>query len=97
MKCCIGINVYRIVYSGIGDSKKYCGFAEHLDDNQALILNNPKDAQEMSEKINSVFSDVNLRATIAKNGFEKSQSISWENTLEKTLLAYNTVLENKRG
>ena len=81
----------------IVSSKKYCGFAEHLDDNQALILNNPKDAQEMSEKINSVFSDVNLRATIAKNGFEMSQSISWENTLEKTLLAYNTVLENKRG
>jgi hypothetical protein len=43
-----------------------------------------------------MFTDVGLREKIAMNGFEKSQSISWENTLEKTLLAYNIVLENKK-
>jgi len=81
----------------IVSNKSYCGFAEHLNDKQALILNNPKDAIELSEKINLVFSDASLREEIAKNGFQKTQSISWENTLEKTLLAYNIVLKNKRN
>ena len=80
----------------IVSNKNYCGFAEHLNDKQALILNDPKDAIELSEKINLVFSDVSLREEIAKNGFEKTQSISWENTLEQTLLAYNIILKNKR-
>jgi len=77
----------------IVSNKNYCGFVEHLNDKQALILNNPKDAIELSEKINLVFSDAGLREEIAKNGFEKTQSISWENTLEKTLLAYNIILK----
>jgi len=42
-----------------------------------------------------VFSDASLIEKIAKNGFEKTKSISWENTLEQTLLAYNIVLKNK--
>jgi UDP-glucose:(heptosyl)LPS alpha-1,3-glucosyltransferase len=79
----------------IVSNKNYCGFAEHLNDEQALILNNPKDAIELSEKINLVFSDASLIEKIAKNGFEKTKSISWENTLEQTLLAYNIVLKNK--
>jgi UDP-glucose:(heptosyl)LPS alpha-1,3-glucosyltransferase len=80
----------------IVSNKHYCGFAEHLDNKQALILKNPKDAIELSKMISLMFTDVGLREKIAINGFEKSQSISWENTLEKTLLAYNIVLENKK-
>ena len=81
----------------IVSNKHYCGFAEHLNNEQALILENPRDAVELSKKINLLFSDVTLRKNIAKNGFEKSQSISWEDTLEQTLLAYNIVLKNKRN
>jgi len=77
----------------IVSNKDYCGFAEHLNDDQALILDNPKDEVELSKKINMMFLDVNFRKNIAENGFEKSQSISWENTLEQTLLAYNIVLK----
>ena len=43
-----------------------------------------------------MFTDTSLREKITINGFEKSKSISWENTLEKTLLAYNIVLKNKK-
>jgi len=81
----------------IVSNNNYCGFAEHLNNEQALILENPRDAVELSKKINLLFSDVTLRKNIAKNGFEKSQSISWEGTLEQTLLAYNIVLKNKRN
>ena len=79
----------------IVSNKHYCGFAEHLNNEQALILENPKDAIELSKMINLMFTDSSLRKNIAKNGFEKSQSISWKNTLEQTLLAYNIVLKNK--
>jgi UDP-glucose:(heptosyl)LPS alpha-1,3-glucosyltransferase len=81
----------------IVSNKKYCGFAEHLNDDQALILDNPKDKIELSKKINLIFSDIEFRKTIAEKGYKKSQSISWKNTLEKTLLAYNIVLENNRN
>ncbi len=80
----------------IVSNKNYCGLAEHLDDEQALILDNPKDEIELSKKINLIFSDAKLRSNIAENGFERSQSVSWESTLEQTLLAYNIVLSNKR-
>lgn len=80
----------------IVSNKKYCGFAEHLDDNQALILDNPKDSVELLKKINLIVSDVDLRKNIARNGFDKSQSITWENTLEQTLFAYNIILKNKK-
>jgi glycosyltransferase involved in cell wall biosynthesis len=81
----------------IVSNKNYCGFTEHLNDEQALILENPKDAIELSKMINLMFTDADLRKKITINGFEKTQSISWENTLEKTLLAYNIVLKNKRN
>jgi UDP-glucose:(heptosyl)LPS alpha-1,3-glucosyltransferase len=80
----------------IVSNKNYCGFAEHLNDEQALILENPKDEIELSKMINLMFTDTSLREKITINGFEKSKSISWENTLEKTLLAYNIVLKNKK-
>jgi UDP-glucose:(heptosyl)LPS alpha-1,3-glucosyltransferase len=79
----------------IVSNKNYCGFAEHLNDEQALILENPKDAIELSKMINLMLTDTSLREKITINGFEKSKSISWENTLEQTLLAYNIVLKNK--
>ena len=81
----------------IVSNKNYCGFSEHLNDDQALILDNPKDAIELSEKINLLFSDVSFREAIASNGFDKSQTISWENTLKMTLLAYNIISKNKEG
>ena len=81
----------------IVSNELYCGFAEHLNHEQALILNNPQDEVELSEKINLVYSNTELRESIAKKGFEKSQSINWENTLEKTLLAYNIILKNKEN
>jgi UDP-glucose:(heptosyl)LPS alpha-1,3-glucosyltransferase len=81
----------------IVSNKKYCGFTEHLDNDQALILDNPKDEIELSKKINLIFSDIKFRESIAMKGFKKSQFISWESTLEKTLLTYNIVLKNKRN
>jgi len=80
----------------IVSNKKYCGFSEHLNNDQVLILENPRDEIELSKKINLIFSDIEFRETIAEKGYKKSQSINWENTLEKTLLAYNIVLKKSK-
>jgi UDP-glucose:(heptosyl)LPS alpha-1,3-glucosyltransferase len=81
----------------IVSSKQYCGFTEHLNEKQALILNNPKDINDLSIKINQLYENTEYRNEIAENGFKKSQTISWENTLKNTLLAYNIVIKKRGG
>ena len=70
---------------------KYCGFSEYLNDSQALILDDPKDEIELASKINFLYENIEEREKIAQNGYELSKKISWENTLHKTLLAYNLI------
>jgi len=80
----------------IVSNKNYCGFSEHLNNNQALILQDPKDPIELSEKINKLLLNQSLRDSLAENGYKKSQAITWENTVQKTLLAYNTIHKTKK-
>ena len=75
---------------------KYCGFSEHLNKNQAVILKNPKDEIELAEKINFLFENIKERNKIAENGYELSKKISWEATLHKTLSAYNLITSQSR-
>jgi len=70
---------------------KFCGLSEYLNDSQAVILKNPIDEIEIASKIDFLYKNIDERLKIAQNGFEKSKTISWEKTLEKTLLAYNKV------
>ncbi len=76
----------------IVSSAKYCGFSEHLDNNEATILNNPTDSQEISMDIQTLNNQLELRNKISENGFKKSQAINWENTTNKTLDAYKKIL-----
>ena len=70
---------------------KFCGLSEYLNDSQAVILKNPIDEIEIASKIDFLYKNIDERLKIAQNGFEKSKTISWEKTLEKTLIAYNEV------
>jgi UDP-glucose:(heptosyl)LPS alpha-1,3-glucosyltransferase len=76
----------------IVSSAKYCGFSEHLDSNEAIILNNPTDSQEISISIQTLNNQLELRNKISESGFKKSQEISWKNTTNKTLNAYKKIL-----
>ena len=69
----------------------FCGFSEHLDNLQALMLDNPRDENELAAKINFLYQNTNERVKIARNGYEKSKSISWENTLVNTLEVYRSM------
>ena len=71
---------------------KYCGFSEHLDNEEAIILDNPIDSQEISTDIQTLTNQLELRNKISENGFKKSQAINWENTTNKTLKAYKEIL-----
>ena len=76
----------------IVSSANYCGFSEHLDNEEAIILNNPIDSQEISMGIQKLNNQLELRNKISKNGFIKAQTINWVNTTNKTLNAYKKIL-----
>jgi len=75
----------------IVSSAKYCGFSEHLDRDEAIILNNPENSIEISQGIQTLAEKQELHIKISENGFKKSQTISWENTTNRTLNAYKKI------
>ena len=77
----------------IVSSAKHCGFSEHLDNEEAIILNNPTDPQEISMSIQTLNNQLEFRNKISKNGFKKSKQISWNKTLTCTLNSYKGVYE----
>ena len=76
----------------IVSSVNYCGFSEHLNNEEAVILNNLKDSQEISIGIQTLTNQLELRNKISENGFKKSKTINWGNTTNKTLKAYKEIL-----
>jgi glycosyltransferase involved in cell wall biosynthesis len=70
---------------------KFCGFSEHLNNSQALILKNPKDENELSTQINLLYQNPEKRIEITQNAFEIVKKITWKNTLIKTLEAYKSI------
>jgi|JYMV01.1.fsa_nt_gi UDP-glucose:(heptosyl)LPS alpha-1,3-glucosyltransferase len=69
----------------IVSNNKYCGFSEHLGIQDAIILESPRDENEISKSINDLRVNSNTRDKIAKSGYEKAIKITWEKTLEQTL------------
>jgi len=76
----------------IVSNAQYCGFSEHLSENEALLINNPKDSKEISQHISTLINDSDLRHKLAKNGKNKAALITWDNTMEQTLKAYTKAL-----
>jgi UDP-glucose:(heptosyl)LPS alpha-1,3-glucosyltransferase len=72
-------------------NSKFCGLSEYLNNSQALFLENPKDEIELAKKISLLYENRNERIKLAHNGYAKSLELNWKNTLEKTLLAYNSI------
>jgi UDP-glucose:(heptosyl)LPS alpha-1,3-glucosyltransferase len=73
----------------------YCGFAEHLSNNEALLIHNPTDTAEIAQYINKLFTDTELRQSLASKGRDKALSITWEETLAQTQSAFNKALAKK--
>ena len=56
----------------------------------------PKDINDMTEKIADVLNDESLRTKLIKNGYNQIKKYSWAKTAEQTLAVYNEVLRNSK-
>jgi glycosyltransferase involved in cell wall biosynthesis len=54
----------------------------------------PTDIQAMSDAINEVLSDKDLRLSLIKKGHDRAAQYSWRRAAEQTLAVYNRVLAN---
>lgn len=57
---------------------------------------NPKDVEDMAQKINEVLEDKVLRDKLIKNGKEQVKKYSWRKTAEQTLEVYKKALESNK-
>jgi len=57
----------------------------------AAILVNPKNIQEISEKINSIMNSDILKKQLVQKGLKRVKDFSWKITAEKTLKLYNEI------
>lgn len=58
----------------------------------SALLCSPSNIDELTESILSAILDNNVRTTLIQKGFEKSNSLSWENTAIETLKSYNDII-----
>jgi len=58
----------------------------------AAVLFNPNDIDELSNKLYEVLMDENIKQELIHKGFIKNNSLSWEKTALDTLKAYKTIL-----
>jgi len=79
----------------IVSNQNYCGFSEHLNKQEAILLENPESASEIAEKIHFLFNHPKERNNIAQLGWKKSQTITWAQTTSSTLQAYQLALPSK--
>ncbi|MFW6104953.1 MAG: glycosyltransferase family 4 protein [Chloroflexota bacterium] len=57
----------------------------------ALLLNDPQDANELSDKMSRVLGDPNLRQQMKDKGLERVQQFSWESCARQTMDTYEKV------
>ncbi len=74
-------------------NQNYCGFSEHLTEDEAMLLNDPESVNEIVEKIGFLFNHPEDRFKMAHLGWERSQAITWRETASATLHAYKLALD----
>jgi UDP-glucose:(heptosyl)LPS alpha-1,3-glucosyltransferase len=79
--------------SVIVSNKKYCGISEYIENKEAIILKDPKDEINLSNKIDFLYNNVDYRNNMSKHGLIKAKAFTWERTLEKTLKAYKESID----
>ncbi|MGZ3772157.1 MAG: glycosyltransferase family 4 protein [Pseudobdellovibrionaceae bacterium] len=74
-----------VVTSSGGVLEEICG--------KAALLADPGNAEEMAEALKKVLLDKELRASLQKLGFERSQQFTWEKCARDTMNVYKKVLK----
>jgi UDP-glucose:(heptosyl)LPS alpha-1,3-glucosyltransferase len=73
---------------------KYAGTAELIANGEALILENPKDAQEIASALLRLM-EKSYRDELSEKGRRLAEALTWERTAEDTLSTYYEVLKRK--
>jgi glycosyltransferase involved in cell wall biosynthesis len=73
---------------------EYSGAAEHIKSGEALILNNPRDPNEIAGALRKVM-DADFRAQLGRKGQALAAGLTWEATAANTLSVYEEVLRKK--
>ncbi len=60
----------------------------------AAIYFDPKDPEDIAEKVFKVYSDQGLREALIQKGFERAKRFTWERTAEETLKVYEKVYKS---
>lgn len=66
---------------------EYCGTAEHVRHDEALLLDDPRQPELIGRAITKML-DPAFRRTVAGKGQEIARQLTWDNAMEKTLQAY---------
>jgi glycosyltransferase involved in cell wall biosynthesis len=75
-------------------SSRYCGAAEYIKNNEALLIKEPRDPQEIAQTLRQLM-DPGLRAALSQKGQAFAADLTWEKTTANTLSAYHEVLRRK--
>lgn len=71
----------------------YCGFAHYLrHEQQALILSNPRDGNELARAVLRLGSDSSLRVQLIQHGLAMARASSWEEVAARYEALYEEVL-----
>ncbi len=75
----------------------YCGISAQLPADTALLLSDPRDADEIAERLVEFRHDPVLQASLAENGKRLADTVTWEQTTEASLDAYHTLLAQRES
>lgn len=75
-------------------STDYCGAAEYIKNNEALIIKDPTDPHEIADTMRQLMEPA-VRAELERRGQALAAELTWERTTEATLSAYHEVLRRK--
>jgi UDP-glucose:(heptosyl)LPS alpha-1,3-glucosyltransferase len=75
---------------------KYAGTAELIKNGEAVILENPKDTQEIANALSRLM-EKSYRDELSEKGRQLAETLTWERTTEDTLSTYYELLERKKS
>ncbi len=90
------LTVFEAMASGLPViTSRQAGSSEIIEDKKdGLILKNPRDSEEIKEKIELLYNDKFLRSEIAKNAREKVKNYTWDKMNQKIEKIYQEVVAN---
>ena len=76
----------------IVSNANYCGLAAELSNNEAALIDDPNNPDEIYRLINEILSDNNLSTRLSEKGYAFAKKMTWSETGSKTYRLYLEIL-----